>query len=489
MSELKQIGQYELLEQLGAGSAATVHRARHKLLGTEHALKLLELQNPSIAQRFMREGQVQARLRHPNIIPVTDLLQEGERVAMVMELVTGGTLEDRLYFEGPLPLSRTLAIFRQLLDAMGYAHQEGVMHRDIKPSNILMTGDAPRVADFGIASWAGASEKLTRAGLMMGTPGYMPPELWTDPASADARTDVFELGALLYEMISGRRPFMGKNIRETLDMTAQGQRPGLLELAPDTPDYVVAAVDRALRPDRTERFESCAAFAAALNDPELPAVIPPANDLPLGASQFQGGTAQGTRAEVHAEKYRIDPALPTLSEHPFGALPPLTPDRSRRESVPTTGRRLPIQSLFLVAAALLVGVVVYDPFRPGSTGSPMGGPALNDEPIEDVPVSQHPVIRPSKNTGGSGTSKNTTPATCKGWIYATVPAAPKVGDILPLGTATSVRADYPHEGAAPNPATVCTLPAGAKLKISQAAVHMVGDHYWIPVSPADVVAP
>ena len=203
------VGQYIVERVIGRGGMATVYRVRHRDLGTQHALKVLHVQRRGLRERFLQEGRLQANIRHPNLVAVTDVVWSGEHPGLVLELVDGPTLAD-VVAQGPLPVTEALRLFRQIVDGVHHAHAQGLVHRDLKPQNVLLgTGTdglrQARVADFGIAKVLAGSEEpaLTRSGMPIGTPRYMAPEQIRDASRVDARADIFSLGCILYEMVCG----------------------------------------------------------------------------------------------------------------------------------------------------------------------------------------------------------------------------------------------------------------------------------------------
>ncbi|MEN9800136.1 MAG: hypothetical protein RL653_3833, partial [Pseudomonadota bacterium] len=222
-------GRYEVLRVLGEGGMATVYQVRHLGLHSLHALKVL---NPELAvheevrARFLAEGRIQAKVRHPNIVQVTEIVTF-PMPGLVMDFVEGGTLADWLSAHGRARnTEELLALFLPVLDALAEAHRQGVVHRDLKPENILVGRDAagrpwPRVTDFGIAQ-VSEDVRRTRAGARMGTPFYMSPEQVRGAELVDARSDIFSLGAILYELATGRRPFTGRSEFEVLAAVSSG---------------------------------------------------------------------------------------------------------------------------------------------------------------------------------------------------------------------------------------------------------------------------
>jgi serine/threonine protein kinase len=290
------VGRFRIERLLGEGGIAEVYQVRHRQLGTVHALKLLTLHRPGQRARLLQEGQIQAQLRHPNLVAVTDVVDDDGQIGLVMEYVQGFSLADCLHEGGGMPLEDSLDLFQQVLEAVGTAHAAGVLHRDLKPHNILLTTQGDRVvakvADFGIAKIAseGAGPGKTIAGTTMGTPGYMSPEQITDTAAVDLRTDIFALGAILYELLSGSRAFDGANQLEVLNNTAGGVYTPLHVHLPSCPQVVVEAIDRAMEVNPSDRFPNSESFAEALALAfELPSpvktnrTLPPSPALPTRA--------------------------------------------------------------------------------------------------------------------------------------------------------------------------------------------------------------
>jgi serine/threonine-protein kinase len=207
------LGPYELRGELGRGAMAVVWRAFDPKLEREVAIKepivsatADDAVRADLSARFVREGKAAAQLNHPGIVTIHDADVFDGRPAIVMELIEGQTLSSLLEW-GPLSQSEAVAILEQLLDAAGYAHQRGVVHRDIKPDNVFVTPQGRvKLADFGIAHIGGSATVQTQAGTVMGTPGYMAPEQVTGGA-VDARTDIFAIGVIAYEIFTGRNPF------------------------------------------------------------------------------------------------------------------------------------------------------------------------------------------------------------------------------------------------------------------------------------------
>jgi eukaryotic-like serine/threonine-protein kinase len=266
----QQIRQYVLEERIGAGGMGEVWRARQPRLRRTVAVKIIRehgAQDASFRERFDREAQAMALLEHPHIVRVHDFFTSDGHGFLVMGFVDGCSLETR----GRLPFEAAIQIAREILDALNFAHQQGVIHRDVKPSNILLDrrGHA-YMMDFGIALVAGTERitRLTRSGTAVGTPEYMSPEQITTPEDIDHRTDVYSFGCVLYEMLSGQPPFGSRDQGTTEFELMQAhvtRRPvPLRRLNPHIDRHTDAVVMRALAKDRDDRFAGCGDMAQAL---------------------------------------------------------------------------------------------------------------------------------------------------------------------------------------------------------------------------------
>jgi tRNA A-37 threonylcarbamoyl transferase component Bud32 len=261
------VDRYVVEACIGEGAMARVYRVRHRLLGTVHALKVLRSTQPELRERLVQEGRIQAGLAHPNVVPVTDVLDVGGRLGLLMDHVAGGSLEAWLA-EGLPPRDAALAVFSGVLAGVGAAHAMGIVHRDLKPANVLLDREPlqPRVTDFGLARHLRRDDgRQTRAGELLGSPAYMAPEQAAGAADVTARADIFALGALLYELVCGQRAFQGRTVYELLGRLGRGEYTPPLALAPDLPASVVAAIASCLAVDPEDRPPSCAAVQALLS--------------------------------------------------------------------------------------------------------------------------------------------------------------------------------------------------------------------------------
>lgn len=261
-------GRYKLVAPLGEGGMASVYRGRDLRLNREVAIKILHdnyTREPDFLRRFQREAETVASLSHPNIVPVYDVGDEQGSHFIVMELVRGRTLKDVIASSGPLQPARAALILRPVLDALGYAHQRGLVHRDVKPQNILLAQDGtPRLADFGIAHLTDAA--ATRTAAILGSAEYLSPEQ-SRGEEASPRSDIYACGVVLYEMLAGSPPFRGGNALAIANQHLQASPP---PLGPEVPAGLRVATLRALEKEPERRFSDAAEFAAALADQASP---------------------------------------------------------------------------------------------------------------------------------------------------------------------------------------------------------------------------
>jgi serine/threonine-protein kinase len=259
-------GRYELEELVGTGGMSSVYRAHDRLLERHVALKILHeshLADADTIERFRREARAVAQLSHPNIVTVIDRGEDGGRQFIVFEYVAGENLKQVIVREGPLPVRRALELAIQVGRALAFAHSAGLIHRDVKPQNVLLNGDGePKVTDFGIARSLDV-EGVTQTGTVMGTSNYIAPEQATGQP-VDAYTDVYALGVVVFELLTGSVPFEGDNFVAVAMRHVSETPPSVLELRPDTPIRLANAVDRALEKEPERRFPTMDAFVDEL---------------------------------------------------------------------------------------------------------------------------------------------------------------------------------------------------------------------------------
>ena len=262
---------YRLDRELGQGGMATVYLAHDLKHERPVAIKVLhpDLGAALGGERFLTEIRTTARLQHPHILPLLDSGDAGNGLLYyVMPLVTGETLRARLTRERQLPIPEAIRIAREVAGALDYAHGQGVIHRDIKPENILLHDGSALVADFGIALAVQSAgvQRMTQTGLSLGTPQYMSPEQAMGERTIDARTDIYALGAVTYEMLAGDPPFTGSNVQAIVAKVLNERPTSLATLRDTCPAGVEAAVLTALAKLPADRFESAKAFADALQE-------------------------------------------------------------------------------------------------------------------------------------------------------------------------------------------------------------------------------
>jgi len=260
---------YEVQGEVGRGGMATVYRALDHRLGRTVALKVIhpELTQLLGADRFHREITIAAALQHPNIVGLFEAGEQDGLLYYTMPLVEGETLRDRLEREAPLPVDEAVRIAEDVAAALGCAHDHGIVHRDIKPENILLAGDRAMVTDFGIArAIAEAGEdRLTSAGIVIGTPAYMSPEQGSGTATVDGRSDIYAVGCVLYEMLSGEPPFTGPTPQVVVARQMQEAPRSLRVVRPTVSLALQDVIEKALAKVPADRYATAAEFIAALD--------------------------------------------------------------------------------------------------------------------------------------------------------------------------------------------------------------------------------
>jgi tetratricopeptide (TPR) repeat protein len=284
---------YRLERELGRGGMATVYLVRDLRHARPVALKLM---HPELAaglgpRRFLREIQLAARLDHPHILPVYDSGEAAGQLWYVMPWVDGESLRERLRREVRLPVKDAVRIAQQIAGALEYAHTRDVIHRDIKPENILLAQGHARLTDFGVAKALGIGQKdlsaLTRVGFAVGTPSYMSPEQASGEA-LDPRSDLYSLACVLYEMLAGETPYTGPSAQAIITKSVLGPVPLVRAARPEVPEALEALITRTLAPEPAGRYDSAAAFAAALEESlSAPAAPPPAGALERGRDAYR----------------------------------------------------------------------------------------------------------------------------------------------------------------------------------------------------------
>ena len=310
-----QLGSYRLIDRLGAGGMGEVWRAEDTKLLRQCAIKILPAQlaaDPEWKERFMREARSIAQVAHPNIATIYNIEQDGETLFMAMELVEGEPLT-KLIERGPMIPLDAVRVSTHVADALSEAHRKGIVHRDIKPDNIIVSTRYVKVLDFGIAKQIGgaAENNLTQGNMVIGTPHYMSPEQAMGRA-VDSRTDIFSLGVVLYEMLSGKKPFTGTAVTETLLKIVMHEPVDIAAAAPGITPALADVVRRCMKKQPAERFADC--------DELRTAIVKSLKEDPKLARQSRIPTIA-----VRPEARRIvpePPPRPAVSAHPAPAPPP-----------------------------------------------------------------------------------------------------------------------------------------------------------------------
>ncbi len=266
-----EIDRYVVESVIGCGGMAAVYKVRHTKLGTHYALKILTVRSTSIEERLLREGRVQAKLRHPNVVPVIDVVDVGDTPGLVMDYVEGPALDEFLD-NRELSVEHAVSIAYGMVSGVQAAHREGFVHRDLKPANVMLEitedGVVPKVADFGLAKMVSGDDGLTktRSGMTMGTPSYMAPEQVRNAKGVDHRADIFAIGAILYEMFAGQQAFPGEDVLEVFVKLSNGERTPITDHCPDLPAPLVRAVEGSLAIDPEERIADCSVILGLLSE-------------------------------------------------------------------------------------------------------------------------------------------------------------------------------------------------------------------------------
>ena len=260
---MKRVGRYDLLERIGRGGMGVVYRAKDSGIGRLVAVKMLISDidvSDETRERFFREARSAGQLTHRNIITIYDFGEEGGRAYIVMELLTGESLTNLLARGVKLPLEQQVEIMMRVSEGLAFAHSRGIIHRDVKPANLFVTTDGQvKILDFGVARIA--SSKLTRSGLLVGTPDYMSPEQVMGQV-VDQRSDVFSAGAVFYQLLTGKKPFAAKRLPDVLNRVRLEAPEAITEA--EAPAELTAIVMKALEKDPTHRYQRIVEMLASL---------------------------------------------------------------------------------------------------------------------------------------------------------------------------------------------------------------------------------
>jgi serine/threonine protein kinase/tetratricopeptide (TPR) repeat protein len=322
----KSIGAYSILEMIGEGGMGKVYRGQHQDTGEIVAIKMLTsqiAQTPDMLERFRREGEALRRLNHPNIVKILDVVEEEGENALILEYVAGGSLDKLLEEQAVLPLSVALRIALELADALTRAHHLKIIHRDIKPANVLLAADGtPRLTDFGLVQAVGSQQNLTQDGAVVGTYAYLAPEA-IEGGDPDPRMDIWAYGILLYEMLTGKRPFEGEQAASLLYNILSSDPPDIRLLREDVPRGVAELIEDILVKDPALRISSMRHVGARLEDTirsldsGVRATIDFGRLTPGGGSRFTTPTPSASIAASSVRARHASPLPSTKSKLPW----------------------------------------------------------------------------------------------------------------------------------------------------------------------------
>lgn len=345
-------GKYRIESVLGEGGMGKVFAAEHVRTGKRVALKYVLASRgggDGVAERFAREARAAGRIHHPNVIDIYDVAEDGAGTCLVMELLSGESLEELIDREGPLPIEDAVGILIDAARGIAAAHAEGVIHRDIKPPNIFLCAEASqgrvKVLDFGVSKLLCDEDAIpvTQTGAVVGTPHYMAPEQVRGVKDIDTRIDVYSLGAVLFEMLTGKPPFEAEKVTALLVKIATEPAPSLRSVRADAPEELSLILERALTKQRDDRYPDVASFARALEP-------------------FGGGTTfdqEGRSWTTRISTGNVRRSASGLSHaSTVGADTLKSGARSRPVELPTTSRR-PLLVAAVVAVLAVVGAAAW----------------------------------------------------------------------------------------------------------------------------------
>jgi eukaryotic-like serine/threonine-protein kinase len=303
--EASKLGRYAIQSELGRGAMGVVYKATDTALERTVAVKTVNMAlerdgAEKYEARFYQEARAAGSLNHPNIVTVYDVGKEGNVAYMAMEFIEGEELRSLLAEGRALPVSQAVSIAAQVAEGLAYAHEHGVVHRDIKPANIMVLTDGPvKITDFGIARMRANTDELTQSGMMLGSPKYMSPEQVIGKR-ADQRSDIFSLGVILYEMLTGSAPFSGENVTALMYQIVNFAPPAPSAVNPAAPELVNFIVAKMLAKPLEERYQSAQDLANDLRNCERQIAAPTAITQPLRPLGLatSSGLAAGAQPEL-----------------------------------------------------------------------------------------------------------------------------------------------------------------------------------------------
>ncbi|MBX3086839.1 MAG: serine/threonine protein kinase, partial [Anaerolineae bacterium] len=421
----RRLGQYTIVDVIGTGGMAMVYRARQENMRRDVAIKIIQsslAQNADFIRRFEREAQTIASLSSPHILKVFDYGQQEDAIYIVMELLTGGNLADEIRRE-PMQFERIAELLSQISLALDYAHSRGIIHRDLKPQNVLLDEQGNGIlTDFGIAKLMqdGGDTRLTQTGVAMGTPTYMSPEQWQGQP-LDARSDLYSLGTMLYEMVTGRVPFNSPTPANLMYQHLTANPPSPQTLRSDVPPAIEMVLNRALAKQKDDRYQSAREmareFIAALG-PSLAGSAaayeitskgskpntPPGNRI-SGPVDVDAPTAPGFSVEADSSQSRRSGGVPPVSR----GVPPPAPASGPVDVATQSQRKFPLIPVIGILLVLLIGGggAAFLLARQNTTETPTAVVNVNTPtPTTEAPT-MTPNVAPSQTPNEASTSDTT----------------------------------------------------------------------------------
>lgn len=382
----QRIGSYEIIAPLGSGAMATVYKVRHVQLQAIYALKLLHRSDGQVQERLLQEGRVQATLRHPNVVAVTDIVEHEGQPGLVMEYVDGPTLAQYLAEHHPISADTLDALVRPILKGVRAAHRAGTIHRDLKPANILVAGRGdeliPKVADFGLVKDLEAitDSTHTRTGAILGSPAYMAPEQTLASGQVDQRADVWALGATFYQLATGKLPFRHDDLITLFSMVRGGRFDDPRALRPDVPERMWAAIEGALAVDVDHRIRDCDELLAVWDGAARPRMVVDSADT-IGHDFPTPARPPPRPPTTSSSGASVDLVLSASNEAP--GEPPSRPASSSHTWLAVAGAltvALAVAIAGVVGAASLVVSQV-----PQAPPEPVAAPVKAPEPLPSAP--------------------------------------------------------------------------------------------------------
>jgi serine/threonine-protein kinase len=447
---------YKVLAQLGKGAMGKVYRAHDRQTKQDVALKVIAhdlAPDREMLERFRREGSALRQLRHANIVAFVDMFVHQGQQVIVMEYMPGGSLHT-LIRRGALPAVRAREIALDLCDALIHAHRLGIIHRDIKPENVLLAEDGtPKLTDFGVARLLATNTRLTGTGTQVGTPYYMSPEAW-EGKPLDAQADVWSLGVVLFEMLTGQVPFAGDTAAAVMTKVLMTPPPDLLTLSPDVPQALVKIVEHALARDKAERYLTMRQMSAEL---ELCALAAPAR--PWAPTKEKPALASPLETAPRRE-------TPPPS-------PPLAGDGSTTRAFPKEKSSPWLKRAWVIGASVIALLIVGGLITAGGVGAW----AFNNTQAR---------LWTTQTAAAIAALPTTTSLPSETSALPTTPPHPSATRVRPTGTPEpSVTPALPTS--TPRPSVTSVRPTGTLTPASSATEGAIEGHvYWINTGLAAV---